>query len=171
MGEEMQRLVTWSILEHIHSHMLSQKATEGIKLIVVIDEGHKFVLGRVEEVPLAQHLREGRKFGTSYIIVSHLLDDLLQEADLAKKRGVPTIAALVSTTIVFGNGNPSEAYIAQRLLNLIDNERRRLEGFTTGEAFIKWSIDPRPLYFKIEPEKKALVKQRIGRREMYYEAL
>jgi hypothetical protein len=25
MGEEMQRLVTWSILEHIHSHMLSQK--------------------------------------------------------------------------------------------------------------------------------------------------
>jgi hypothetical protein len=29
MGEEMQRLVTWSILEHIHSHMLSQKATEG----------------------------------------------------------------------------------------------------------------------------------------------
>jgi hypothetical protein len=171
MGEEMQRLVTWSILEHIHSHMLSQKATEGIKLIVVIDEGHKFVLGRVEEVPLAQHLREERKFGTSYIIVSHLLDDLLQEADLAKKRGVPTIAALVSTTIVFGNGNPSEAYTVQRLLNLTDSERRRLEGFATGEAFIKWSIDPRPLYFKIEPEKKALVKQRIGRREMYYEAL
>jgi hypothetical protein len=171
MGEEMQRLITWSILEHIHSYMLSLEAREGVRLVVVIDEGHKFVLGREKEVPLGQHLREERKFGASYIIVSHLLDDLLQEADLAKKRGVPTIAALVSTTIVFSYGNPSETYTVQRLLNLTDSERRRLEGFTTGEAFIKWSIDPRPLYFKIEPEKKALVKQRIGRREMYYEAL
>jgi len=171
MGEEMQRLITWSILEHIHSYMLSLEAREGVRLVVVIDEGHKFVLGKEKEVPLGQHLREERKFGASYIIVSHLLDDLLQEADLAKKRGVPTIAALVSTTIVFSYGNPSETYTVQRLLNLTDSERRRLEGFTTGEAFIKWSIDPRPLYFKIEPEKKALVKQRIGRREMYYEAL
>jgi hypothetical protein len=171
MGEEMQKLITWSILEHIHSYMLSLEAREGVRLVVVIDEGHKFVLGREKEVPLGQHLREERKFGASYIIVSHLLDDLLQEADLAKKRGVPTIAALVSTTIVFSYGNPSETYTVQRLLNLTDSERRRLEGFTTGEAFIKWSIDPRPLYFKIEPEKKALVKQRIGRREMYYEAL
>jgi hypothetical protein len=171
MGEEMQRLVTWSILEHIHSHMLSQKATEGIKLIVVIDEGHKFVLGRVEEVPLAQHLREERKFGTSYIIATQLLDDLVQEADIAKRRGTPTIASLVSTTIAFAFGNPAETTNLQKLLNLTEEERRRLEGFTTGEAYIKWSIDPRPLYFKIEPEKKALVKQKISRREMYYEAL
>jgi DNA helicase HerA-like ATPase len=42
----------------------------------------------LREVPLAQHLREERKFGTSYIIVSHLLDDLLQEADLFQKGAV-----------------------------------------------------------------------------------
>jgi hypothetical protein len=77
----------------------------------------------------------------------------------------------VSTTIAFAFGNPAETTNLQKLLNLTEEERRRLEGFTTGEAYIKWSIDPRPLYFKIEPEKKALVKQKIGRREMYYEAL
>jgi len=171
MGEEMQRLITWSVLEHIHSYMLSQQAREGVKLIVVIDEGHKFILGKVGEVPLGQHLREERKFGTSYILVTHLLDDLLQEADLARRRGVPTVAALVSTTLAFGYGNPGEAYNAQRLLNLTDAEKRRLEGFSTGEAFLKWSIDPRPLYFKVEPEQRAMVRRRMGRREMYYEAL
>ena len=171
MSQEMQRLITWSILEHIHSYMLSQQAREGVRLIVVIDEGHKFVLGRVGEVPLGQHLREERKFGASYVIVTHLLDDLLQEADISKGRGVPTIAALVSTTLAFGYGNPGEAVNVQRLLNLTDGERRRLEGFATGEAFLKWSIDPRPLYFRIEPEQKALIKRRMSRREMYYEAL
>ncbi len=171
MSEEMQRLITWSVLEHIHSYMLSQQAREGVKLIVIIDEGHKFVLGKVGEVPLGQHLREERKFGASYILITHLLDDLLQEADLAKRRGVPTIASLVSTTLAFGYGNPGEAHNAQRLLNLTDVERRRLEGFATGEAFLKWSIDPRPLYFRVEPEQKAMVMRRMSRREMYYEAL
>jgi hypothetical protein len=171
MTDEMQRLITWSVLEHIHSYMLSQQAKEGVRLIVVIDEGHKFILGKQGEVPLGQHLREERKFGTSYILITHLLDDLLQEADMAKRRGVPTVAALVSTTIAFGYGNPGEAYNAQRLLNLTENERRRLEGFATGEAFLKWSIDPRPLYFRVEPEEKAMVRRRMSRREMYYEAL
>ena len=171
MTDEMQRLITWSVLEHIHSYMLSQQAKEGVRLIVVIDEGHKFVLGKQGEVPLGQHLREERKFGTSYILITHLLDDLLQEADMAKRRGVPTVAALVSTTIAFGYGNPGEAYNAQRLLNLTEGERRRLEGFGTGEAFLKWSIDPRPLYFRVEPEEKAMVRRRESRREMYYEAL
>lgn len=171
MSDEMQRLITWSILEHIHDHMLSQEVREGVRLMAVIDEGHKFLLGKAGEVPLGTHLREERKFGTSYVIITHLLDDLLQEADMAKRRGVPTVAALVSTTVVFGYGNPGEAHSAQKLLNLTEGERRRLEGFTTGEAFLKWSIDPRPLYFKIEPDRRALVRRRMTRREMLYETL
>ncbi len=169
MSDDMQRLITWSILEHIHDYMLSQEVKEGVRLMVIIDEGHKFLLGKAGEVPLGTHLREERKFGTSYVMITHLLDDLLQEADMAKRRGVPTVAALVSTTIAFGYGNPGEALNAQRLLNLTDEERRRLEGFGTGEAFLKWSVDPRPLFFRIEPDKRALVSRRMSRREMLYE--
>ncbi|MEM2258188.1 MAG: hypothetical protein QXV39_08745, partial [Candidatus Caldarchaeum sp.] len=168
-SDDMQRLITWSILEHIHDYMLSQEVKEGVRLMVIIDEGHKFLLGKAGEVPLGTHLREERKFGTSYVMITHLLDDLLQEADMAKRRGVPTVAALVSTTIAFGYGNPGEALNAQRLLNLTDEERRRLEGFGTGEAFLKWSVDPRPLFFRIEPDKRALVSRRMSRREMLYE--
>lgn len=170
MSQDMQRLITWSILEHIHSYMLSQEVKEGVRLMVIIDEGHKFLLGKTSEVPLGAHLREERKFGTSYVMITHVLDDLLQEADIAKRRGVPIVAALVSTTIAFGYGNPGEARNAQNLLNLTDEEKRRLEGFGTGEAFLKWSIDPRPLFFRIEPDKRALVMRRMGRREMLYEA-
>ncbi|MEM2257869.1 MAG: DUF87 domain-containing protein, partial [Candidatus Caldarchaeum sp.] len=170
MSDDMQRLITWSILEHIHDYMLSQEVKEGVRLMVIIDEGHKFLLGKAGEVPLGTHLREERKFGTSYVMITHLLDDLLQEADMAKRRGVPTVAALVSTTIAFGYGNPGEALNAQKLLNLTDEERRRLEGFGTGEAFLKWSVDPRPLFFRIEPDKRALVRRRMSRREMLYEA-
>jgi len=45
----------------------------------------------------------------------------------------------------------------------------RLQGFGTGEAFLKWSVDPRPLFFKIEPDKRALVRRRMTRREVLYE--
>ncbi len=169
MSDEMQRLITWSILEHVHDYMLSQEAKEGVRLMVIIDEGHKFLLGKAGEVPLGTHLREERKFGTSYVLITHLLDDLLQEADMAKRRGVPTVAALVSTTIAFGYGNPGEARRAQELLNLTDGEMSRLQGFGTGEAFLKWSVDPRPLFFKIEPDKRALVRRRMTRREVLYE--
>jgi len=46
---------------------------------------------------------------------------------------------------------------------------RRLKGFHTGEAFIKWATDPRPLEFTVEPDKRALVRRRKGRRAMLYE--
>ncbi len=169
MAEDAQRLIVWSLLDHIYSRMVADKVTEGLRLMVVIDEGHKFLIGRVGEVPIAQHMRETRKFGVGYVIVTHMLDDLKQERDIAVRRGLPSITSLVGTTVVFNPGGAEEVKTASELLGLTEKERRRLQAFHTGEAFVKWSTDPRPLEFKVEPDQRALIRERLSRRAMLYE--
>ena len=169
MSEEMQKLLVWSILDHIYSRMLADRVTEGLRVMVIIDEGHKFLLGKRGEVPIGQHMRETRKFGASYVIITHLLDDLKQERDLARRRATPSVTSLIGTTVVFNVGGPEEVAMAADLLGLTEKEVRRLKGFHTGEAFIKWATDPRPLEFTVEPDKRALVRRRKGRRAMLYE--
>jgi hypothetical protein len=152
MSDELQKLMVWSILEHIHSYMTSLHAEEGVRLIVVIDEGHKFLQGRYETIPLGQHLREGRKFGASYIIVTHLPKDL-----------PPDIERIVGTIFIFGFGHPGEARRVAELLNLTEEEYEKIMSMKTGELYVKWIEDPRPLYFVFEPDEKALVRRREER--------
>ena len=152
MSDELQKLIVWSILEHIHSYMTSLHAEEGVRLIVVIDEGHKFLQGRYENIPLGQHLREGRKFGASYIIITHLPKDL-----------PPDIERIVGTTFIFGFGHPGEARRVAELLNLTREEYEKIMAMKTGELYVKWIEDPRPLYFVFEPDEKALVRKREER--------
>ncbi len=152
MSDELQKLITWSILDHIHSYMTSLRAEEGVKLMVIIDEGHKFLKGIREDVPLGQHLREGRKFGASYIIITHLPEDL-----------PPDIEKIVGTAFIFGFGHPEEAARVARLLNLTEDEYERLMSLKTGELYVKWIEDPRPLFFVFEPDERALVLRREER--------
>ena len=152
MSDELQKLIVWSILDHIHSYMTSLRAEEGVRLIVVIDEGHKFLQGRYETIPLGQHLREGRKFGASYIIITHLPRDL-----------PPDIERIVGTIFIFGFGHPGEARRVAELLNLTHEEYEKIMAMRTGELYVKWIEDPRPLYFVFEPDERALVRRREER--------
>jgi energy-coupling factor transporter ATP-binding protein EcfA2 len=152
MSDELQKLMVWSILEHIHSYMTSLHAEEGVRLIVIIDEGHKFLQGKYETIPLSQHLREGRKFGASYIIITHLPKDL-----------PPDIERIVGTIFIFGFGHPGEARRVAELLNLTEEEYEKIMSMKTGELYVKWIEDPRPLYFVFEPDEKALVRKREER--------
>lgn len=157
MSDDLQKLIVWSLLEHVKDYMTSLRAEEGVKLLVVIDEGHKFLKGRYGEVPLGQHLREGRKFGASYIMVTHLLEDV-----------PPELPNLVGTTFLFCFGNPIEARRVAEMINLTQEECQRLMGLSTGEMYVKWINDPRPLCFTSEPDKRALVREREERKWMLY---
>ena len=157
MSDTLQKLIVWSILEHVKDYMTSLKAEEGVKLIVVIDEGHKFLKGLKEDVPLGQHLREGRKFGASYVIITHLPEDI-----------PPELPNLVGTTFIFGFGNPTEAARVAEMLNLTEEEYERLMGLKRGELYVKWINDPRPLFFVSDPDKRALVKDAGDKRWLLY---
>ncbi|MEM2383385.1 MAG: ATP-binding protein [Desulfurococcaceae archaeon] len=157
MSDDLQKLIAWSILEHIKDYMTSLRAEEGLKLMVVIDEGHKFLKGIYEDVPLGQHLREGRKFGASYIIVTHLPEDI-----------PPELPNLVGTTFIFGFGNPIEAERIAEMINLTKEELEQLMSMSTGEVYVKWINDPRPLYFTVKPDPRALVRERGDKKWLLY---
>lgn len=157
MSDDLQKLIVWSILEHIKDYMTSLRAEEGVKLMVVIDEGHKFLRGLYTDVPLGQHLREGRKFGASYIIITHLPEDI-----------PPELPNLVGTTFIFGFGNPVEAERVAEMINLTEEEYETLMAMKTGEVYVKWINDPRPLYFTVKPDQRALVRERGDKRWLLY---
>ena len=100
-------------------------------------------------MPLSQQLRELRKFGASYVMITHLPQDL-----------PPNIREIVGTIFVFGFGDPIEADMVRDLLGLTEEEKERLMGLQTGELYVKWMNDPRPLYFRVEPDPRALVHRR-----------
>lgn len=170
MSDEMQRLLVWSLLEHVASYMTAQRITEGVRLIVVIDEAHKFLRGHETEVPLSQHLREGRKFGVSYVVVTHILDDLVADYREALTRKIPAVVSMASTCIVFKQGNQEDARRVMEMLNMTSEEMEELMGLPLGEAFLKWGVDPRPLRFEVEPDGRALVRKRESRWEALYSA-
>lgn len=157
MSDDLQKLIVWSLLDHIKDYMASLKAEEGLKLMVVIDEGHKFLKGIYADVPLGQHLREGRKFGASYIIITHLPEDIPQE-----------LPNLVGTTFIFGFGNPIEAEKVAEMINLTEEELDQLMSMKTGEVYVKWINDPRPLYFMVKPDPRALVREREDKKWLLY---
>jgi hypothetical protein len=152
MSDELQKIITWSILDHIYSYMTSQRAEEGCRLMVVVDEGHKFLRGVREDVPLGQHLREGRKFGVSYVMVTHLPRDLPEDVE-----------KLVGTMFIGNFSHPPEARRIADLLNLTEEEYKKIMALKTGEMYVRWMGDPRPLWFKVEPDERALVRRREDR--------
>jgi hypothetical protein len=135
---------------------------EDLRVMVVIDEAHRFVaLGKIVEggievkiePPLSLHLRDTRKFGASYVLITHKPEDM-----------PPGTIDLVGTVIVMSHPNNAYAEWAQTYLGLTESQKNALLAGGIGTGFMITTEDPRPLFVRFAPEKKALVRDAVADR-------
>jgi len=162
MSDDLQRVVVWTVLQQVRDRLLSMNVQEDLRVMVVIDEAHRFVaLGKIVEggievkvePPLSLHLRDTRKFGASYVLITHRPEDM-----------PPGTIDLVGTVIVMSHPNNAYAEWAQTYLGLTESQKNALMSAGIGTGFMITTEDPRPLFVRFAPEKKALVRDAIADR-------
>jgi energy-coupling factor transporter ATP-binding protein EcfA2 len=162
MSDDLQRVVVWTVLQQVRDRLLSMNVQEDLRVMVVIDEAHRFVaLGKIVEggievkvePPLSLHLRDTRKFGASYVLITHKPEDM-----------PPGTIDLVGTVIVMSHPNNAYAEWAQTYLGLTESQKNALLSAGIGTGFMITTEDPRPLFVRFAPEKKALVRDAIADR-------
>ncbi|MFZ8857567.1 MAG: helicase HerA domain-containing protein [Candidatus Caldarchaeales archaeon] len=162
MSDDLQRVVVWTVLQQVRDRLLSTNVQEDLRVMVVIDEAHRFVaLGKIVEggievkiePPLSLHLRDTRKFGASYVLITHKPEDM-----------PPGTIDLVGTLIVMSHPNNAYAEWAQTYLGLTESQTNALLAGGIGTGFMITTEDPRPLFVRFAPEKKALVRDAVADR-------
>jgi hypothetical protein len=162
MSDDLQRVVVWTVLQQVRDRLLSMNVQEDLRVMVVIDEAHRFVaLGKIVEggievkiePPLSLHLRDTRKFGASYVLITHKPEDM-----------PPGTIDLVGTVIVMSHPNNAYAEWAQTYLGLTESQKNALLAGGIGTGFMITTEDPRPLFVRFAPEKKALVRDAVADR-------
>jgi hypothetical protein len=162
MSDDLQRVVVWTVLQQVRDRLLSMNVQEDLRVMVVIDEAHRFVaLGKIVEggievkvePPLSLHLRDTRKFGASYVLITHKPEDM-----------PPGTVDLVGTVIVMSHPNNAYAEWAQTYLGLTESQKNALLSGGIGTGFMITTEDPRPLFVRFAPEKKAMVRDAVADR-------
>jgi energy-coupling factor transporter ATP-binding protein EcfA2 len=162
MSDDLQRVVVWTVLQQVRDRLLSMNVQEDLRVMVVIDEAHRFVaLGKIVEggievkvePPLSLHLRDTRKFGASYVLITHKPEDM-----------PPGTIDLVGTVIVMSHPNNAYAEWAQTYLGLTESQKNALLSGGIGTGFMITTEDPRPLFVRFAPEKKAMVRDAVADR-------
>ncbi|MEM2233973.1 MAG: DUF87 domain-containing protein [Nitrososphaerota archaeon] len=162
MSDDLQRVVVWTVLQQVRDRLLSMEVREELRVMVVIDEAHRFVaLGRIVEggvevkiePPLSLHLRDTRKFGASYVLITHKPEDM-----------PPSTLDLVGTVIVMSHPNNAYAEWAREYLGLTESQKAALMSAGIGSGFMITTEDPRPLFVRFVPERKALVRDALMER-------
>ena len=162
MGLKLQQVVVWTILEQLRSRMLADQVHEELRVLVVIDEGHRFIQlakmveGGIEvsvEPPLSLHLRDVRKFGVGYIVVTHNPNDMPEG-----------VIPLFGTTIAMSSSNVDYLDWAMRNLQLTPAQRNELGRAGLGRGYMLWMDDPRPLLVAFEPERRAMIRDMVTER-------
>ena len=162
MGLKLQQVVVWTILEQLRSRMLADQVHEELRVLVVIDEGHRFIQlakmveGGIEisvEPPLSLHLRDVRKFGVGYIVVTHNPSDMPEG-----------VIPLFGTTVAMSSSNVDYLDWAMRNLQLTPAQRNELGKAGLGRGYMLWMDDPRPLLVVFEPERRAMLRDMVAER-------
>ncbi|MEM2233581.1 MAG: DUF87 domain-containing protein [Nitrososphaerota archaeon] len=162
MSDDLQRVVVWTLLQQVRDRLLSLNVEEDVRVVVAIDEAHRFVsVGKLVEggvlvnvePPLSLHLRDTRKFGAAYILITHKPEDMPQGT-----------VELVGTTIALSHPNNAYAEWAAQYLGLTESQKRALMSAGIGAGFLITTEDPRPLFIRVVPEKAALVRDAVADR-------
>ena len=159
VSEDLQRVIVWTVLQQLRDRLLSMEVQEELRVMVVMDEAHRFI--RVGELveggvrvpvepPLSLHLRDTRKFGASYVMITHRPEDM-----------PPGTVELVGTTIALGYPDHTYARIVQEMMGLTPSQVDQLLSSARGQGFLKTSDDPRPLFLTVLPESGALVRDAL----------
>jgi energy-coupling factor transporter ATP-binding protein EcfA2 len=159
VSEDLQRVIVWTVLQQLRDRLLAMDVQEELRVMVVMDEAHRFI--RVGEIveggvrvpvepPLSLHLRDTRKFGASYVMITHKPEDMPSGT-----------VELVGTTIALGYPDHNYAKVVQEMMGLTPSQVDQLLSSARGQGFMKTSDDPRPLFLTVLPERGALVRDAL----------
>lgn len=162
IGLDMQRIIVWTLLEQLKDYLVSMEVEEQLRVMVIIDEGYQFIqLGTIVEggiqvtiePPTSHHLRATRKFGASYVFVTHLPKDT-----------PPGVTSLMGTAIALSATDTDYLNWAEDEFRLTPQQVSALERAGIGRGFMRWLDDPRPLFVRFVPEEAAMVRDAIATR-------
>jgi len=146
-SSEAQALFIETFLRKLHSHMLSQKLSDGLKLFAVIDEAHRVCISSENELSLPGRLvSEGRKYGVG-IVTSNQMAKNLDRAIIANS----------ALTFAFYQREPQECeYMASLLAGGTDFERRevvrsKLRNLKQFECIVLTSATREPVLVEVAP--------------------
>ena len=154
LSQEMQKALVWSLLEQLYGYLTASTVQERVRVIIIVDEAHLFAKhtiireqdsSRVVEPPLSLHLRMLRKFGASYILITHVPEDF------------PSfLYKTVGTLLAFGSTDPEYLAFCSKNLNLLKQDEDDMTWFKRGGCFLRVHGDPRPIKLTVKPEPSAL---------------
>jgi broad-specificity NMP kinase len=149
----MQKAIVWATLEQLYSSLMASGVYEKVRTLVIIDEAHLFTkfteireegVSQFIEPPLSRHLRMLRKFGASYVLITHVPEDF------------PSfLYKTVGTLIVFGSSDPEYLDFCKRNLDLLPEDVEEMKWFSRGQCYLRIIGDPRPMKITVIPEEKA----------------
>jgi DNA helicase HerA-like ATPase len=147
LPDHLQKAFVWTTLEQVHSMFYNQyEITNDLRLILVVEEAHKFtkpveadVPSRIIEPPLSRFMREMRKMGVGLWAVTHLPSDI-----------PPICLQGIGTLIVFGSSDAEYARFCKDELRLMGEEVDVLARMGRGECFIRYYGDARSVLVKVD---------------------
>ncbi|MEM2178906.1 MAG: ATP-binding protein [Candidatus Methanomethylicaceae archaeon] len=146
----MQKAIVWGTLEQLYSSLMASGVHEKVRVLVIVDEAHLFVKWEQRDIepPLSRHLRMLRKFGASYVLITHVPEDF------------PIfLYKTVGTLIVFGSSDPQYLDFCKKNLDLLPEDIEEMKWFSRGQCYLRVIGDPRPMKITVIPEEKAYTKE------------
>lgn len=140
--------LVWTIMDLLNDYMSSHNLSDRIRLIVIIDEAHRYcgarkgdVAGEIIYPPPVKFIKEAGKYGFCEFCATQDVWDL------------PSVFFNnAGTLIVFGSSDEATLAFYRERVGLSKSDVERLRWFGKGDCFIRFYADPRPIPVHVVPE-------------------
>jgi len=141
LPEEYRKIYALAILQILTNYMLTLTPTNKLRHLVLIDEAWRLTDTKSGSKIIRSLIKEGRGYGLAVALASQDITDFPK--DVLDNAG---------TVIVFGSNSKDYIEAVARYMKLNEEEEERMTWLKTGEALIRITGDPRPIWVKIIPE-------------------
>lgn len=147
LPEEYRKIYALAILQVLTNYMLTLTPTNKLRHLVIIDEAWRLTDTKAGSKIIRGLVKEGRGYGLAVALASQDISDFPK--DVLDNAG---------TVIVFGSNSKDYIETVAKYMKLNDDEKERMTWLKIGEALIRITGDPRPIWVKIIPENTILSK-------------
>jgi len=141
LPEEYRKIYALAILQILTNYMLTLTPTNKLRHLVIIDEAWRLTDTKAGSRIIRSLVKEGRGYGLAVALASQDISDFPK--DILDNAG---------TVIVFGSNSKDYVETVAKYMKLNDDEKERMTWLKIGEALIRITGDPRPVWVKIVPE-------------------
>ncbi|OYT61050.1 MAG: hypothetical protein B6U75_00155 [Desulfurococcales archaeon ex4484_217_1] len=141
LPEEYRKVYALAILQILTNYMLTLTPTNKLRHLVLIDEAWRLTDTKSSSKIVRSLVKEGRGYGLAVALASQDITDFPK--DVLDNAG---------TIIVFGSNSKDYIEAVAKYMKLNEEEKERMTWLKTGEALIRITGDPRPIWVKIIPE-------------------